>query len=159
MTMTLQELSDREELRLLIHTLAVDGDVQDMDSYCGCYTEDGILELPIFKVQTREGIRAKLTGDPSGRAALRIVRHNITSSKITLTGPDSARGRSYFLVYYGPGADHMGHYEDSFQRVDGRWLVNHRKVHLDWVSETSKAARTEAARAKLLSWPPPPEAG
>lgn len=152
MTMTLQELSDREELRTLIHTLAVDGDVQDMDSYCGCYMEDGVLELPIFKAETREVIRAKLTGNPAARAALRVVRHNITSSKITLTGPDSARGRSYFLVYYGDGADHMGHYEDSFQRVDGRWLVKHRKVHFAWVSETSLSGRTEAARTKLLSW-------
>lgn len=150
MTMTLQELSDREELRMLIATLAQDGDIQNMDSYCGCYTEDGILELPIFKAQTRDAIRASLTGDPAGRAARRIVRHNITSSKITLTGPDSARGRSYFLVYYGPGADHMGHYEDVFQRVDGRWQVKHRKVNIDWMSETSMSAPTAAERAKLM---------
>ncbi|MDB5453038.1 MAG: hypothetical protein JWO33_1616, partial [Caulobacteraceae bacterium] len=123
MTMSLQELSDREELRILMATIAQSGDIADMDAYVGCFTENGVLELPMFKAEGRANIIKSLSGNPEGRRARKVVRHNITSSKMTLTSPTTASGRSYYLVYYGPGPDHMGHYEDLFEKVDGAWLL------------------------------------
>ncbi|MDB5454040.1 MAG: hypothetical protein JWO33_2618 [Caulobacteraceae bacterium] len=154
MTMTLQELSDREEIRILMATLAQAGDIRDMPTYMGAFTADGTLELPIFKATGRDNMERVLTADPDARAKLKAVRHNITSSKITFTSDTTAEGRSYFIVYYGVGPDHMGHYADQFKKVDDVWELAYRKVNFDWISDTSRAAPTEELRNKMLSWAP-----
>jgi len=45
-----------------------------------------------------------------------FVRHNLTTSQITFTGPDTARVRTYWFVMADNGPDHCGVYTDEFRR-------------------------------------------
>ncbi|MDB5454021.1 MAG: hypothetical protein JWO33_2599, partial [Caulobacteraceae bacterium] len=39
-----------------------------------------------------------------------------------------------------------------FEKVDGAWLLAHRKVSFDWISEKSMAAPTDEAKRVRLWW-------
>ena len=54
-----------------------------------------------------------------------------------LTGPDSARARTYWVAWTDIGPDHDGYYLDSFRKVEDRWLIAHRRIREDWRSSDS----------------------
>jgi len=119
------------------------GDRLKVEELAAQFTEDGILETPTGRVNGRAEIIAGL-GPGGGREGAtpptrrpNFVRHNLTTSRYELTGPDTAEGKSYFLVYTDIGADHMGFYTDAMRKIDGRWYIAHRKVALDWMAENS----------------------
>jgi hypothetical protein len=66
-----------------------------------------------------------------------FVRHHLSTCLIDLTGPDTAKARTYWTAYTDIGPDHCGHYIDTFRKVGDRWLIAHRKVRLDWRSPAS----------------------
>ena len=107
------------------------------------FTEEGVLETPTGTMTGRAAITAGLGpgGTREGAAAPtrrpNFVRHNLTTSRYELTGPDTAEGKTYFVVYTDIGADHMGFYTDRMRKVDGRWYIEHRRVLLDWMAENS----------------------
>jgi hypothetical protein len=150
--MTPQELLDREEIRVLIAGLARAGDDFDLAAMTDAYAQDGVLELPIFRAEGAEQIVAALAGNREKRAERKVVRHNITTSHVVFDDAEHATGRTYFLVYYGHGADHMGNYADKFRKVNGSWRVAHRVVSFDWISPNSLAAPTPDDKRALLSW-------
>lgn len=132
-------MSDREDIRHLIMTYAIEGDRGRLDKLAACFAEDGVLEMAAWRREGRAEIAKQLSGGYSEAPMTRpkFARHNITSSHIELDGPDSAVGRSYFLVVTDIGPDHMGIYADRFRKVDGRWLFARREVRIDWVIEGS----------------------
>jgi hypothetical protein len=150
--MNQQELLDREEIRMLIAGIAHAGDTLDYDAMGDAYAQDGILELPIFRAVGAAEIVAALAGNREKRAERKVARHNITTSHVVFEDAENATGRTYFLVYYGHGADHMGNYTDKFRKVDGAWRVAHRVVSFDWISPNSMAAPTPEDKRALLSW-------
>ena len=74
--------------------------------------------------------------DPSMRNTS-FIRHNLTTSRIELTGRDTARAKTYFVVFTDIGPDHSGTYSDELVRQDDRWLFAHRRIALDWRSSDS----------------------
>ena len=70
-----------------------------------------------------------------GREAARVIAgavrdvvsvHHGHDPQITLTGPDSARGRwsMYDRLEYGPEVMHgYGHYHEEYRLHDGRWRI------------------------------------
>jgi hypothetical protein len=42
------------------------------------------------------------------------------------------------VVFTDAGPDHCGVYVDAFRKVGERWLIAHRKVWADWMSDFSR---------------------
>ena len=144
--MTVDELLAREAIRDTMARYNMAGDRARVDDFVAVFTEDGVLEGDAFAHEGREALRAWMTGwrtpaaapapDPAVPAAAparrKFVRHNLTTSQIDVTGPDTAKARTYFFVVTEIGPDHAGHYVDEFRRVGERWLIARRRVALDW---------------------------
>jgi hypothetical protein len=146
--MTLEDLLAREAIRDTMAKYNTSGDRLKVDDYVSCFTEDGIMESQgvdaarTFRYEGREAIRAWqtrwLTPDPAAKPhKARFIRHHLSTSKIDLTGPETAKARTYWVAWTDIGPDHAGYYLDEFRKVGGDWLIAHRRVRLDWESADS----------------------
>lgn len=139
-----EEVKARIAIADRLGTIAQAGDARKADLYAACFTEDGVLELDP-PIRGREAIRHWMQapsvipqdeGRPRGH-----ISHHITSTRITMTGPDTASGRVYFLVTSPVGIDHNGYYDDRYRRVGGQWLIEHRKPRTLWFAPDSLVRR------------------
>jgi len=136
----------REAIRDVMAKYTVAGDRLKVDEFASCFTEDAVIEserVPAeraFRYEGRDAIRAWqarwLAGEGDTHGAS-FVRHHLSTSKIDLTGPDSARARTYWVAWTDIGADHAGYYLDTFRKAGGEWRIAHRRVRLDWEAEGS----------------------
>jgi hypothetical protein len=147
--MTLEELLAREAIRDTMAKYNAAGDRLKVDDYAACFAEDGIMEAQhanpdlAFRYEGREAIRAwqarwlerTLAGEKVHEAS--FARHHLTTCNIDLTGPDTARARTYWIAWTDIGPDHAGLYLDSFRKVGDQWLIAHRLVREDWRSPHS----------------------
>lgn len=122
-------------------------DLGEPGSVAELCTIDAVWEWPADgrRVQGRAAI-----GDYFGsRPADRLSRRLSTNLLVTVTSPDEAHATSYFATFRvdgwtgamlppGPPVN-VGHYEDAFQRVDGRWLLAHRRLFLPFGGDTPHA--------------------
>ncbi|MDB5726546.1 MAG: hypothetical protein JWQ16_3300 [Novosphingobium sp.] len=146
--MTLADLLAREAIRDTLAKYNVSGDRLKVDDYAACFTEDGIMEAEhkdltfAFRYEGRETIRAWqqrwLEGTAQGGVhKATFARHHLSTSKIDLTGPDTAGVRTYWVAWTDIGPDHAGYYLDTFRKVGEDWLIAHRRVREDWRSPAS----------------------
>ena len=75
--------------------------------------------------------------DLGGMVPLKFARHNLTTSKLEITGPDSAEARTYWFVNTNIGPDHSGVYRDTFRYAGGEWLIAERRVTTEWAADNS----------------------
>ncbi|GGC11440.1 hypothetical protein GCM10011494_32770 [Novosphingobium endophyticum] len=144
--MTLEDLLAREAIRDTLARYTTSGDRLKIDAFVSCFTEDGIIEAEkvrrgqAFRFEGRAAIRAWqerwLAGEGATHGAT-FVRHHLSTSKIDLTGPDSANARTYWVAWTDIGPDHAGYYLDILRKVGEDWLIAHRRVRLDWEAEAS----------------------
>ncbi len=143
--MDASEAVAREEIRDVISRYNHAGDRGDLDALVHCFTEDGVLDLADEDdFVGRAAILARLSGVVAAsveRGPRALVRHHVSSVKIALTGSETARAASYFLVFTEVGLDHWGRYADRFARTHGAWRIAHRKVRLDGASPVSRMAK------------------
>ena len=145
---TLDELLAREAIRRTMAAYTVAGDRLREDEFVAVFTDDAILETEhvaaadAFRFEGREAIRGWIgrwrerpEGAPPHRAS--FVRHHLSTCHIELAGPDGARARTYWTAYTDIGADHGGHYLDSFRRAGEDWLIAHRRIREDWRAPAS----------------------
>lgn len=144
--MTLEDLLAREAIRDTLAKYNVSGDRLKVDDYAACFTEDGIIQSErapgdfIFRYEGREAIRAWQnrwrTREPGQDTVHKasFVRHHLGTCKIDLTGPDTAKVRTYWAAWTDIGPDHCGVYIDDFRKVGDLWLIALRRVRKDWVS-------------------------
>ncbi len=156
--MTLDELLAREGIRQTMASYTMAGDRLRADDFVAVFTEDAVLEsdgvpeADAFRYEGREAMRQWILrwrqpqANHSGPTAT-FVRHHLSTSHIEITGPDSARARTYWVAYTDIGQDHCGYYLDTFRKVGDRWLIAHRKVRMDWRSPQSLFT-TAVARAR-----------
>ena len=150
--MTLDDLLAREAIRDTMAKYNHSGDSLRAEDFAACFTQDGVLESASeggFHYAGRAAILAwqtswrdvVLAGDgppsPDTPRGAKFVRHNLTTSRIELTGPDSAKARTYWVVTTDVGPDHCGVYTDVFRKEDGQWLIAHRRVRTDWWAQNS----------------------
>lgn len=141
--MTEDERLAREEIRRTLAQYNIGGDLNDADQYAGAFAEDGVIDSADFTITGRTEIRDW----KAGRAKLspaKFVRHNLTTSQVEFTGPETATGRTYFMVVTEVGPDHAGYYADQFKKVGERWFIAHRKVWIDWFSPESRFRQRKA---------------
>jgi hypothetical protein len=146
--MTLEELLAREGVRKTMADYTMAGDRLKADAFCAVFTEDavmetdGVPEADAFRYAGRDEIRGWITRwlKPPGEGPVHkasFIRHHLATSQIELTGPDTAKARTYWTAYTDIGPDHCGYYLDDFRKVDDRWLIARRRIRLDWRSEQS----------------------
>jgi hypothetical protein len=146
--MTLEELLAREEIRQTMVNYNMAGDRLRTEEFLAVFTEDAILETDgvpqsdAFRCAGREEIKAwiwRWRTPPAGGAVhqARFIRHHLSTCLIELMSATSAKARTYWTAYTDIGADHCGYYVDEFRKENGRWLIAHRRIRLDWRSEKS----------------------
>jgi hypothetical protein len=143
--MTPEEHLAREAIRYTQSVYNSEGDRGRIDGLLSAFTDDGVLELErgVFsgKAAIREGLssgveaRRQAAGD-AGRPR-GLLRHNLTTSRVEITGEATAEAWTYFFVVTSIGLDHSGVYIDRFRRTDERWLISHRRVKVEWEAENS----------------------
>lgn len=156
--MTLEELLAREQIRQTMVNYNMAGDRLKTEDFLAVFTEDAILETDgvpeqdAFRYEGRDAIRswiARWREPPAGGAVhqARFIRHHLSTCQIELTGPTTARTRTYWTAYTDIGPDHCGYYLDAFRKEEDRWLIAHRRIRLDWRSDrslyTTAVARTQ----------------
>jgi hypothetical protein len=147
--MTLEDLLAREAIRDTMAKYNTSGDRLKVEDYVACFTDDGIMEsefVPedrMFRYAGKAEILAWQTRwrnrDPGAEAihGATFIRHHLSTSKIDITGPGTARARTYWVAWTDIGPDHAGYYLDEFRKVGDEWLIAHRRVRLDWESPDS----------------------
>jgi hypothetical protein len=140
--MNLEELLAREGIRKTISNYTLAGDRLRTDEFVAVFTEDGIIETEPpnpedrFRYEGRAAIRAWMERwrNPSGAPVhgSRFIRHHLSTCQIEMTGPATARSRTYWVAYTSLGPDHCGYYIDEFRKEGDQWLIAHRRIREDW---------------------------
>jgi hypothetical protein len=126
---------DRDAIRTLLARYTYNGDRGRLHELAACFADHGTLEFPGGTGTGPQGVTAALSKGPDNTART-FVRHHTTNPLIEVTG-DSATSRSYFNVFCNNGPDHAGTYDDRLIRTAQGWRFAHRRVRVDWQSETS----------------------
>ncbi len=147
--MSPQESAAIAAIRRTINRYTIAGDSRDRGLFAGLWNENAVFEfdgfppVPGFRTQGVEEIRARTASwspqpgkDPS-LSKTAFIRHNLTTCLIDLTGAETARAKTYFIVFTEIGQDHMGTYSDDFVRRGEEWLFSHRRIRLDWRADNS----------------------
>jgi hypothetical protein len=144
--MTLDELLAREAIREVMARYTTAGDRLHVDEFVTCFTPDAVIEsehVPpdrMFRYQGPGEIRAwqeRWRSGEDGTHGATFVRHHLSTSRIDLTGSDTAEARTYWVAWTDIGPDHAGYYLDRFRRIDAAWLIAHRRVRMDWEAPES----------------------
>jgi hypothetical protein len=121
-------------------------DLGDPHSVADLFTADGVWEWPQGgrRIESREALRAYFGSRPPDRLSRRLM----TNILVTLSSATTATATSYLVTYRVDGyvdgmlpprlPANVGHYEDTFQKVDGDWLLATRTVFLPFGSETER---------------------
>ncbi|MFD5338811.1 nuclear transport factor 2 family protein [Streptomyces hawaiiensis] len=119
-------------------------DLGEPASVAELFTEDGVWQWPHDGrlVKGRDALRRYFGSRPADRLSRRMMSNVL----VTVTSPDTAGAISYFTTYRVDGYEggvipagppvQIGHYEDTFHRVDGTWLLASRTLHLPFGGPT-----------------------
>jgi uncharacterized protein (TIGR02246 family) len=128
---------ERLEDELAIHRLLVryglGVDDGDADRAAATFTEDGVYDVDVGRMEGREAVRAMVRGDRH-REMVGACAHQIGPAVVTIDGPDRARAVGYSRVYLATRAGtHV--YRVSMNRWElvkerGEWLVATRTTRL-----------------------------
>ena len=146
--MTVEELLAREGVRQTMADYTMAGDRLKTADFVATFTEDAVLETEgvpeadAFRYEGREAISGWITRwlkppEEAPAHAAKLIRHHLATCQIELTGPDTAKARTYWTAYTDIGPDHCGVYVDAFRKVGWRWLIQHRRIRLDWRTDAS----------------------
>ncbi|MFF4448275.1 nuclear transport factor 2 family protein [Streptomyces sp. NPDC001502] len=123
-------------------------DLGDPSSVADLFTPDGVWEWPAGdrRIAGREALRDYFDGRPADRLSRRMC----TNILVTVTSPDTAAATTYFATYRVDGYSEgmvpprppaqVGHYEDTFRKVDGIWLLATRTLFLSFAGPTEHLA-------------------
>ncbi|KOV51333.1 hypothetical protein ADL00_41190 [Streptomyces sp. AS58] len=118
------------------------GDVVDL------FTDDGFWEWVEGdrRIEGRDALRSYFAGRPADRLSRRIC----TNILVTVTSESTATATTYFTTYRVDGHTNgsvpprvptqVGHYEDTFLKVEGQWLLRSRSVYLAFAGQTERLA-------------------
>lgn len=138
------QLADELAIRNLVARIAHAADMGDLEQdYLPLFTDDAVWEFPggadtAATAASVVGQRAILADRVQRRAAGfqgpgTGTRHVNTTLAVQVDGSDSAKAESYWLFLSGtdtptPQVRGIGHYHDTFRRVNGRWKLARRRI-------------------------------
>ena len=120
-------------------------DSGDVEAVVACFSEQASLELSSgLVVKGRAAIRAfyepvigpQRTDRVAGEA-IPLLRHNLTTSRVEFDSTRTAQGWTYFMSLTRHGLDHAGRYLDRFSRHGERWLIDERRIVVEWYASPS----------------------
>lgn len=121
-------------------------DLGEPSSVAELFTADGVWRWPHDGrlVRGRDALRTYFGSRPADRLSRRMMSNVL----VTVTSPDTAGAISYFTTYRVDGYEggvvpagppvQIGHYEDTFRRADGTWLLAERTLHLPFGGPTPR---------------------
>ncbi|WP_093636896.1 nuclear transport factor 2 family protein [Streptomyces sp. 2224.1] len=121
-------------------------DLGDPASVADLFTPDGVWEWPHGdrRVQGRAALRDYFGARPADRLSRRMC----TNILVTVTSSATATATTYFATYRVDGHQEgmvpsrpptqVGHYEDTFRKVDGVWLLATRTTFLPFAGPTEQ---------------------
>ena len=137
---------DRAEIADLMARYLFAMDWHDADAYAECFTEDGVLDYAMGRLEGREEIRAEARafagkiaeifrdwqGDPAK------LRHLVHQKALRIDGDRAWHtGLWWEMTNGGPegsvATPSFGTYEDELVRADGRWLFRRRKIYNEFL--------------------------
>lgn len=141
MTMTMQEMSDRLELKEVVDLFSNYADTKENDKQVQLFTPDGRVNIinngeVTFSLAGREAILKAFSGSMADYSS---VFHMSGQQTVTFTDASHATGTAYSLVVLVKEVD--GHpqtsqegvcYEDRYEKIDGHWLIAERNSNFNW---------------------------
>ncbi|MFI7498099.1 nuclear transport factor 2 family protein [Streptomyces sp. NPDC049687] len=122
-------------------------DLGEPSTVCDLFTPDGVWEWPYGqrRVEGREALRAYFGCRPADRLSRRLC----TNILVTVDSPDTATATTYFATYRVDGYTggtlvpprlpaNIGHYQDTFRRIEGTWLIANRTLVLPFGGPTER---------------------
>lgn len=126
-------------------------DFRDYDALLTLFCEDAVLDTG-RPLQGLDAIRAYVRQRPD---EIR-TRHVISNVFIDVLGPGDARGICYLTLYSHAGTESLspdpaplpgpyliGHYEDRYGRIDGRWQFRSRRLQVAFRARPAHAAAAD----------------
>ncbi|MFE3826817.1 nuclear transport factor 2 family protein [Streptomyces sp. NPDC059092] len=126
-------------------------DLGDPSSVADLFTPDGVWEWPHGdrRVEGREALRSYFGSRPQDRLSRRMS----TNILVTVDSASAATATSYFATYRVDGHTggmvpprhpaNVGHYEDTFRKVEGTWLLAGRVTHLPFGGDTERLSHPD----------------
>ncbi|GGL94152.1 hypothetical protein GCM10010129_42630 [Streptomyces fumigatiscleroticus] len=124
-------------------------DLGEPGTVCELFTPDGVWEWPRDgrRIVGRQALRAYFGSRPADRLSRRMC----TNILVTVDSPDTASATTYFATYRVDGYTegtlvpprppvNVGHYEDTFRRLDGTWYMATRTLVLPFGGPTERLA-------------------
>lgn len=150
----LQQLIDREQIRDLVNRFSAYEDRRMWDEAAECFTEDGVFDETAVggpRAAGREQIRAFFKEQVG--VSMTFLAHYVTGHVITEQSDNEAKG--FFNCFF-EGGLHDGtvvkvhcYLDDTYTRVDGRWLFKSHKVVLyaprEFIKPSSDSATASSA--------------
>jgi len=108
------------------------GDRGKVDDMLTAFASDGVLDIESETFAGHEAIKGFIGKIASGQSPTHLVgaRHHLTTSRFEIDGEDKARAWTYFFVMRRCEFLHEGTYVDHYARIDGRWLITHRRFKI-----------------------------
>jgi hypothetical protein len=142
--LTIDELLDREMIRDALADYAVAGELgQGVDRTVGSFVPEGTLELSdgslyrghaeIRALFERIGTERDEAGGPDA-----YTRHVVYTARFDFPSPTEANTVSYMLAFSEHGLDQVVTYYDALVKRDGRWLLWHRRVAVEYLTRNSR---------------------
>ena len=150
---------DRAEIQNLQARYLFALDWGDADTYAGTFAPDGVLDYAGGVEKGRKEIhdsiqkfhddamKASAKANPGLRPSAR--RHNITNMVIKIDG-NHATGRAYWVEFNDNDPDRKaqlgayGHYEDTMEKIDGKWYFTSRKILNEQLPERAAGPKNPA---------------
>jgi 3-phenylpropionate/cinnamic acid dioxygenase small subunit len=125
---------DREQIRELYARYAFTVDYGRYQDWVKCFTSNGVFDSPRFgKFEGAESL-LKFTAVYQESMGGAQVRHVMSNVSFEVSG-DRAMGGCYLSYYHCKdnkvSLAALGRYEDRLRKVNGEWLFESRRVHLD----------------------------
>lgn len=123
-------------------------DLGDPATVAELFTPDGVWEWPqgARRIEGREALREYFGSRPADRLSRRMC----TNVLVTLESPTTASATSYFATYRVDGYTggmlpprlpaNVGHYEDTFRKENGVWLLATRSTFLPFGGPTERVS-------------------
>ena len=157
--MTQRQNEDRGRIH---HTMAVycnSLDSGDVDGVLSGFTDDAQLELSSgAKVRGTAAIRAfyltvvgPARSDRTAGEPIPLLRHNLTTTRVEFVDDHTAQGWTYFMALTRHGLDHAGQYVDRLVRQGDRWLLDDRRILVEWHGSPSWYEQVQQARLNAFS--------
>ncbi|MCR2813299.1 nuclear transport factor 2 family protein [Microbacterium sp. zg.Y1090] len=147
---------DRSDLADLVARYALAVDERRWDAVAGLFAHDGVLSLPDPPVQLDPVIhhhgRVEIAAALQTLTAVPVTVHAIVGAVFDAADdPDAAVGTITCVAHHITGDQGAARdltwyvrYRDMYARVDGRWLLRRRALHLDAITTGKVAARRAA---------------